>query len=96
MSFNKKQLDKNTASLFLMLSGAGTGKSRNATEFHGTLIEFSKSQGLKDRLKKAMVFLITLENGKTPIDTEFSKGVESIISARMLAQVLGCHLSDVL
>ena len=96
MSFNKKQLDKNTASLFLMLSGAGTGKSRNATEFHGTLIEFSKSQGLKDRLKKAMVFLITLENGKTPINTEFSKGVESIIGARMLAQVLGCHLSHVL
>lgn len=70
-----------------------SGKSRHATEFHGTLLEFA-TQELKDRLKKAMVFLITLENDMSPLDKEFlsSKGVLSIISSRTLAQLRQCPL----
>ncbi|KAF8429650.1 hypothetical protein EV426DRAFT_639434 [Tirmania nivea] len=37
-------------------------KSRNAKEFHDTLIEFAQSQQLKGRLEKAKVFHISLEN----------------------------------
>ena len=68
---------------------------RQNSTVHAT--EFANSQKLNDRLKKAMVFLITLENGMSPLDKEFlsSKGVPSIISARMLAQLWQCSLDSV-
>src|SRR4051794_5915121 len=37
--FENKRDDKTHRPIYLFLSGAGTGKSRNATEFHDTLIK---------------------------------------------------------
>ncbi|KAL1919137.1 uncharacterized protein VTP21DRAFT_2519 [Calcarisporiella thermophila] len=82
-------IDKSTMPLYLFLSGAGTGKSRNATEFHTSLLEcLPEGQSeLRSIIRNAWVFHVSLENGSTIID-----GLESnaflAIGTRMLWQLL--------
>ncbi|CAG8848715.1 17782_t:CDS:2, partial [Gigaspora margarita] len=68
--------DKINRPTYLFFSGAGTGKSRNASEFHKTLIKclnYSKDLELKKKIQNAWVFNISLENG-----TGLSRSVEPI------------------
>ncbi|CAG8841162.1 30929_t:CDS:2, partial [Gigaspora margarita] len=68
--------DKTNRPIYHFFSGAGTGKSRNASEFHKTLIKclnYSKDLELKKKIQNAWVFNVSLENG-----TSFSRSVESI------------------
>ncbi|CAJ0746821.1 10467_t:CDS:2, partial [Entrophospora sp. SA101] len=68
--------DKIHRPIYLFFSGAGTGKSRNASEFHNTLIKClncSKDLELKEKIQNAWVFNVSLENC-----TRFSRSVESI------------------
>ncbi|CAJ0831051.1 9052_t:CDS:2 [Entrophospora sp. SA101] len=68
--------DKINRPIYLFFSGAGTGKSRNASEFHNTLIKClncSKDLKLKEKIQDAWVFNVSLENG-----ISFSRSVESI------------------
>ncbi|KAI8595726.1 hypothetical protein EDD21DRAFT_358778 [Dissophora ornata] len=63
--FQSGQHDKIYMPLYLFLSGAGTGKSRNASEFHLTALRClaDGDEGLKSRLQNAVVFHDSLENG---------------------------------
>ncbi|CAG8616900.1 19902_t:CDS:2 [Dentiscutata erythropus] len=58
--------DKLNLPIYLFLSGAGTGKSRNANEFHQTAITCllaQEDEELLTRIKEAWVFHVTYENG---------------------------------
>ncbi|CAI2179268.1 6259_t:CDS:2 [Funneliformis geosporum] len=60
--------DKLNLPLYLFLSEAGTGKSRNANKFHKTAITCLSAQEdgeLLTRIKEAWVFLVSYENGFT-------------------------------
>lgn len=56
------EIDKIYMSLYLFLSGAGTG---NASEFYRTAVEClgDKDEELKNKLRNAWVFHVSLENG---------------------------------
>ena len=107
-NYRHKLFDKNTIPLYLFLSGAGTGKSRNATELHrsvrkcfdGTL--FENNDILASCVHDPFVFHISFENGTSLGPTE--KDPWRAIGTRMLYQLLRQHeraprnitLSDVL
>src|SRR6185369_15242937 len=62
------RIDKLNLPLYLFLSGAGTGKSRNANEFHQTAITClsePEDKELLTRIKEAWVFLVSYESGTT-------------------------------
>jgi hypothetical protein len=85
-----RDLAKGKAPSYLFLSGAGTGKSRNANEFHRTLIECSrklKNKELEQRLKGAKVFHVDLENGSS-VRSDERQNPLGAIGSRMLFQVL--------
>jgi hypothetical protein len=85
----KGKIDKTTIPTYFFLSGAGTGKSRNGTEFHRTLVECSRQgSDLRARLEKAKVFLVSLENGMSLSSSELISPLEAI-GIRMLSQLLG-------
>jgi hypothetical protein len=84
--------------LYLFLSGLGTGKSRNANEFHQTAINSlsaKEDKELLDRIRDAYVFHVSYENG-----TSLRPGEDSFlaIGTRMLFQLLGekMHFDEVL
>ncbi|RHZ72723.1 hypothetical protein Glove_240g37 [Diversispora epigaea] len=82
------RFDKTTIPLYLFLSGAGTGKSRNANEFHQTAITCLSAQEdmeLLTRIKKAYVFLVSFENGTSILPKE---NPYLGIGTRMLFQLL--------
>ncbi|RHZ79917.1 hypothetical protein Glove_140g108 [Diversispora epigaea] len=65
-NFISGHFDKLNLPIYLFLSGPGTGKSRNASEFHQTAITCLSAQEdeeLLTKIKKAWVFLISFENG---------------------------------
>jgi hypothetical protein len=85
--FKKNKRKKSNTPIFFMVSGAGCGKSRNATEFPKTLRKiFASDPELSPRLLEALIFNIPLENG-----TGFSNLKESdanvAIAKRMLYQL---------
>jgi hypothetical protein len=87
-SFLQGKRDKSNIPLYLFLSGAGTGKSRNASEFHQTAISClstSKDKDLLARIKDAYVFHVSYENGTSlrPNEDPFMA-----IGSRMLFQLL--------
>ncbi|CAG8742939.1 2705_t:CDS:2, partial [Funneliformis caledonium] len=62
--FKKNRRDKSNTLIFFMVSGAGCGKSRNATEIPKTLCKiFVNDLELRPRLEDALIFAITFENG---------------------------------
>ncbi|CAG8719097.1 11308_t:CDS:2, partial [Acaulospora colombiana] len=83
------RFDKLNLPLYLFLSGAGTGKSRNANEFHQTAITCLSAQEdeeLLTRIKEAWVFHVTYENGFDLREDE-SRPYHAI-GTRMLFQLL--------
>ncbi|GET03519.1 crinkler (CRN) family protein, putative [Rhizophagus clarus] len=92
-SFLQGNIDKSHIPLYLFLSGAGTGKSRNANEFYQTAISclsVSKDKDLLARIKDAYVFHVSYENG-----TSLRPGEDPFlaIGTRMLAQLLREEMS---
>jgi hypothetical protein len=88
-NFNLGYFDKMSIPLYLFLSGAGTGKSRNANEFHQTAITCLSAQEdgeLLTRIKEAWVFLIKFENGFSLRQSETDPYLA--IGNRMLLQLL--------
>ncbi|RGB22757.1 hypothetical protein C1646_775582 [Rhizophagus diaphanus] len=85
-AFLKGDFDKTNIPIYLFLSGAGTGKSRNANEFQQTAISsVSKDKVLLARIKDAYVFNVSYENGTAlrPREDPFLA-----IGTRMLFQLL--------
>lgn len=88
----ERRIYKTTMPLYLSLSGAGTGKSRNATELHHTAYKCfdgtyyrHKDEELASRLRDSMVFHVSLENGTSSRPEE---DPWTAIGARMLLQLL--------
>ena len=93
------KFDKTNIPIYLFLSGAGTGKSRNASEFHKTAINClsaNEDEELLARIKDAYVFHVSYENGTNlrPKEDDPLRAVGS----RMLFQLLReeMSLNDVL
>ncbi|KAG0342727.1 hypothetical protein BG000_002072 [Podila horticola] len=86
--FFQGQRDKSTIPLYLFLCGAGTGKSRNAQEFHQSAISClnEEDRELRNRIEHAWVFHVSLENGASPLKKEVDP-IEAI-GNRMLLQLL--------
>ena len=85
-------IDKTTIPLYIILSGAGMGKSRHANEFHRTVcssldLADPASKMLASRLKNAWVFHVSFENGTT-IQPQERQNPVSAIAARMILQLL--------
>ncbi|CAG8447929.1 3563_t:CDS:2, partial [Gigaspora rosea] len=82
------RFDKMTLPLYLFLSGAGTGKSRNANEFHQTAISCLSIQDkeLLTKIKEAWVFFVSYENGTSLRNDESQPYLA--IGTRMLLQLL--------
>ena len=79
-------LDKTTIPEYFILAGAGEGKSRTAQELQNLLIECTNDNVvLQDRLRSALVFNLSFENG-----TKLLRGeeIDSAIGNRMLFQLL--------
>ncbi|KAF9310054.1 hypothetical protein BG003_008980 [Podila horticola] len=97
--FKGDRRHKSTMPLYLFLSGAGTGKSRNAQEFHRSVLDCLTEEDdpdLRDGIRKAWVFHVTLENGISPSVTELEDPIRAI-GSRMLLQLLpGKELHDIL
>ncbi|CAG8631175.1 3956_t:CDS:2, partial [Ambispora gerdemannii] len=89
-NFTSGRFDKLNLPLYLFLSGAGTGKSRNANEFHQTAITCLSAQEDEElliRVKEAWVFLVSFENGfNLQIKNESDSYLA--IGTRMLFQLL--------
>ena len=87
-SYRAGQIDKTTMPLYLFLSGAGTGKSRNASEFHRTVVEClgDEDEELKNKLRNAWVFHVSFEKGSSLMKSE--PDPQKGIGNRMLLQLL--------
>ncbi|CAI2197576.1 14524_t:CDS:2, partial [Funneliformis geosporum] len=84
-NFQNGKLDKNLIPIYLILAGAGTGKSRTATELPH-LVEKWVNSNLKNLISKRLVFNISLENG-TQLDPQLEKNASIAIGTRMLYQL---------
>ncbi|KAF9536709.1 hypothetical protein EC957_009924 [Mortierella hygrophila] len=97
--FKGNRRDKSTMPLYLFLSGAGTGKSRNAQEFHRSALNCLTDEDdpdLREGIRNAWVFHVTLENGTSPSTKELDDPIRAI-GSRMLLQLLpGKELYNVL
>ncbi|RIB13229.1 hypothetical protein C2G38_2198446 [Gigaspora rosea] len=89
-NFTLGRIDKKSdLPVYLFLSGAGTGKSRNANEFHQTAITCLSAQedeGLLTKIKEAWVFHVSYENGFSLRQEESNPYLA--IGTRMLFQLL--------
>jgi len=87
-SYCDERFDKTCMPLYLFLSGAGTGKSRHATELCKTVIECleDEDEELKKKLEDAWVFHVSLENG-TSLSEEERQYPFKGIGTRMLFQL---------
>jgi len=99
--YSLDRADKTYVGTFFYLGGAGTGKSRHGTEFANSVREAIKKHSqyrfyeeLTKRLEDACVFHVSFENG-TPLLDEERPDPWNAIGIRMLAQLLGQHVSDV-
>ncbi|GLE02973.1 hypothetical protein PINS_up011852 [Pythium insidiosum] len=83
--------DKQNHAINLVLSGAGTGKSRMLDEMKDLLCRAatrSKNQALMDRMESAYVFRVTFENGTAATGSLLDpKNPDYDISYRMLYQL---------
>ncbi|KAF9094166.1 hypothetical protein BGX27_001511, partial [Mortierella sp. AM989] len=98
-NFRAGHIDKSTMSVYLFLSGSGTGKSRNASEFHNTAIQCvgDTNNELRGKLEAAWVFHVSLENGFSlrPLEKDPLKAIRSRMLHQLLDEVdLGRALSS--
>ncbi|CAG8663658.1 10780_t:CDS:2 [Funneliformis caledonium] len=85
--FKENKRDKSNTPIFFMVSGAGCGKSRNATEIPKILRRiFVNDPELGSRLQEALIFNIPLEN-ETKINLSTETDANVLISKRMLYQL---------
>ncbi|RIA92386.1 hypothetical protein C1645_820819 [Glomus cerebriforme] len=88
--YRQGQFRQSYMPMYFFLSGAGTGKSRNATEFYNTTIKCFEKEGdseLKNMIQNALVFNITFEND-TSLRQEVELDAYKAIGTRMLLQLL--------
>lgn len=96
-SFKLGHIDKTTIPTYLYLSGAGTGKSRHASEFYQILLKsLPEETELRGRLESAWVFHTTLENGSSLNYHERAQDGMTAIGSRILLQLLGGSLTNIL
>ena len=88
--YQEGNTDKGNRPLFLVLSGAGTGKSRFLDEFQSLCVKALEetSPKLSEKIKNSYVFKVNFENGVS-VDA-FSDGSNSI-GSRMLFQLSDEH-----
>ncbi|CAG8671468.1 4651_t:CDS:2, partial [Acaulospora morrowiae] len=79
--------DKTTIPQYFFLAGAGEGKSRTAQELPKLLIECTNDVDLENRLRSALVFNLSFENG-TKLLWSDEKSASNAIGNRMLFQLL--------
>jgi hypothetical protein len=97
-AFRNGWIDKICMPIYLFISGAGTGKSRNAAEFHRTAMNClgDEDEELREKLRNAWVFHTSYENG-TSLRLSESDPVAAI-GTRMLYQLLPekafCKIAD--
>ena len=96
--YKQGRIDKKTMPLYIILGGAGTGKSRHANEFHRTVcssldLADPASKVLADQLKNAWVFHVSFENG-TEIQPQERQNPISAIAARMILQLLDSDMDQ--
>ncbi|GBB92302.1 hypothetical protein RclHR1_00020005 [Rhizophagus clarus] len=87
--FNQKRFDKAYMPIYFFLSGSGTGKSRNATEFYNTVLNCLNNEDnseLKNMIQNALVFNVSFENGTSLRQAE--SDTYKAIGTRMLSQLL--------
>lgn len=95
--FKEDKREKTNTPIFFMVSGAGCGKSRNATELPKILRKiFKDDPELGPRFQEALIFNIPLENG-TKINKYEESSAKDIIAKRMLYQLRskGLHWIDI-
>jgi hypothetical protein len=93
--YKKDQIDKTYIPAYFFLGDAGTGKSRNASEFASS-VQKAITLRTKDplyhelaqRLKTAFVFHVSFKN-ETPLTEEDMSDLWNAIGLRMLHQLLG-------
>jgi hypothetical protein len=97
--YKKNEIDKTYIPIYFYLGGAGTGKSRNASEFASSIQEaitlhpqHPLYHELAQRLKAAFVFHVSFENGTT-LAIEERRRPWNAVGARMLHQLLSEPLS---
>ncbi|KAG0265479.1 hypothetical protein DFQ27_000616 [Actinomortierella ambigua] len=82
--------DKSTIPLYLFLGGAGTGKSRNAQEFHRSAalcLTEKEDRELRKSVEEAWVFHVSLEDDLSLLAEKETDPIEAI-GSRMLLQLL--------
>ena len=94
-SYKSNNIDKTYLPTYFYVGGAGTGKSRHASEFACSVqnaITFRTQHPLHpelwQRLKRGFVFHVSFE-GKTPLTEEEMSNPWNAIGVRMLHQLLG-------
>ncbi|EXX77845.1 hypothetical protein RirG_020140 [Rhizophagus irregularis DAOM 197198w] len=85
--FKENKREKTNTPIFFMTSGAGCGKSRNATELPKILRKiFKDDPELEPRFQEALIINISFENG-TRINTKEECNANDVIAKRMLYQL---------
>ena len=99
--YKRNRIDKTYIPAYYYLGGAGTGKSRHASEFASSVQEAITLRtldplyhDLAQRLKTAFVFHVSFENGTPLTDEEMGNPWEAV-GVRMLHQLLGEPLEDI-
>ena len=86
--YSSNKIDKTYMPIYFYLGGAGTGKSRHASEFAFSVQEAIKSHtSLAQRLKNPFVFHVSFENGTPLLEDEMSN-LWNAVGVRMLQQLL--------
>jgi hypothetical protein len=101
-TIKKNEIDKTYIPAYFYLGGAGTGKSRHASEFVSLVQQAIALHGKKhplyhqlaQRLKRAVVFHVSFENG-TPLGPEELSNPWNAIGIRMLRQLLDEDIDDI-
>jgi hypothetical protein len=99
--YKSNKMDKTYIPAYLYLGGAGTGKSRHASEFASSIqeaielhVQHPLYHELAQRLKTLFVFHVSFENG-TPFTAEEMSNPWGAICSRMLHQLLDEPFEDI-
>ncbi|PKC54715.1 hypothetical protein RhiirA1_505747 [Rhizophagus irregularis] len=85
--FKENKREKTNTPIFFMTSGAGCGKSRNATELPKILCKiFKDDPELEPRFQEALIINISFEND-TRINMKEERNANDVIAKRMLYQL---------
>jgi hypothetical protein len=99
--YKSNHIDKTYIPAYFYLGGAGTGKSRHASEFASSVqkaitlhTQHPLYHDLARRLENPFVFYVSFENG-TPLTVEEKSNPWGAIGVRMLQQLLGEPIEDI-